>query len=173
MALSTNVKNFTAGSIVLADSGASNSMTLDFDQGEFKLGPLKSIMNVVTPYERRGRFKSAAYGEREYPAGSFTSMVAQFTDASASVVTDFVLKRNNFSGNVSTLGTGTKTPYAIDITFNLEGTDTADSVDHTFVCHDCIVTMDEFAEGDPDTVSFSFIVLGEIASDLAVDELPA
>jgi len=173
MALSDNIKNFTAGSIGVADSGGTNSLTADTDTGSFSVGELQAVLNEVHPYFRRGRFKSAAYGERIVPAGTFEAMVAQFTDATADVVQDLILQRNKYSAAVSTLGSAAKTPYALDLTFNMEGTDYGDSVDHSFTMHDCIVKVSEFSEGDPNMIKFSFVCLGEITGDLAIDELAA
>ena len=85
-------------------------------------------------------------------------------------MTDFVLKNNKYSGNVSTLGANAQI-YAVDITLTIEGTDFGDSADHAFVLTDCVVTMDEFAEGEEDLVSFSFEVLGDITGDLACSEI--
>ena len=167
MAVSTIVKNFAAGSLILKDgAGTPASLSVDFDNGDFSLSGLTKDLREVAKYERRGSLQSVAYGARTYPTGSFTAMMTQFTDSSAGTLADFLLKTGAFSSNVSTQGTGSGLPYTVQLVFTVEGTDFGDSADHTFTLDDCRVSLD-FYEGDPDSFSVSFEVLGAITGDLA------
>lgn len=162
MAVSTFVKNNTNGEIRVADANALG-MTLQFDQGDFTVGPIMDILQEVVKYERRGKFKSLNLSSRVYPTGSFTACVTQFTDATVAMFMDFILGTGAFAARVGTLP-GPK--FACNITFKMEGTDFGDDDDHEFTLHDCIVTIDNFTEGDPNLLSFSFEVLGPITGDI-------
>jgi hypothetical protein len=168
MALDSFVKSDLEGTITLTD-GAANTMTLAFDNGDLSVGPLADTLNEALQYERRGRFKSAGLGARLYPAGSFTAMVHQFTDATADVLSDFILKRGKFSGNQSTYG-ATHPVYAIDLKFDLEGSSFG-GVDSTVTFADCRCQIDTLGEGRPTTFSISFTSTGAVTGDLAVAEI--
>jgi len=170
MALDTFVKTNIHGTISLADgTGAPVTMTLAYDQGDFTVGPLKAVLNETVKIERRGRFMSAAPGARIFPSGSFSAMVHQFTDATADVLTDFLLQQGKYSANVSTLG-ATHPVYTVDLTFLIEGSDFG-GTDSTVTFTDCDVTIDSLAEGEPDAFSISFEVLGAITGDLAAAQI--
>ena len=170
MALDTFVKTHIHGSISIADgTGVPVTMTLAYDQGDFSVGPLKAVLNETVKIMRRGRLISAALGDRIIPSGSFTAMVHQFSDATASVLTDFLLQQGLYAANVSTLG-ALHPVYTVDLTFNIEGTEFG-GVDSTVTFTDCDVTIATLAEGEPDTFSISFEVLGAVTGDLAAAQL--
>jgi hypothetical protein len=154
MALDSFVKSDLEGSIVLTD-GAANTMTLAFDMGDLSISNLKETLNEGLQYERRGRFKSAGLGARIYPSGTFSAMVHQFSDATADVLSDFVLKNGKFAANQSTYG-ATHPVYAINITLNIEGTSFGG---------------DSLTEGRPSTFSISFTSTGAVTGDLAAAEI--
>ncbi len=167
-------RNFTAGSITLSDdTGTPISLTVALGEGDFSIENLQSTLNAVKKYESRGRFSGAAYAERIYPTFTLTAKVAEFTDATTGTLADAVLKNGAFSSAVSTLGTGTKEVYALDVTFDLEVSDyEAAESDGQFVAQDCVLSI-AFAEGDPSTFQLSGEVLGAITGDLAAAELAA
>jgi hypothetical protein len=168
MALDSFVKSDLEGTITLTD-GAAVTMSLMFDNGDLSVGPLAETLNEALSYERRGRFKSAGLGARLYPSGTFTAMVHQFTDATADVLSDFILKRGKFSGNQSTYG-ASHPVYAVDITFALAGASFG-GVDSTVTFADCRCQIDTMAEGRPTTFSISFTSTGAVTGDLAVAEV--
>jgi hypothetical protein len=169
MALSNYVKNDVQGSITLKDgTGTPVTMDVDFDLGDVSLSGLSEKLNESVNIERRGKLKDVGYGARTYPSLSFSILVAQFTDASADVVTDFLLRQGKFSGNISTLGAGR--PYAVDVVFTIEGT-AVDGTDHTWTAHDFVPNQD-FSEGSPaDTIAVSGDVRGPITGDIACSEI--
>ena len=160
MAVSSFIKNNTHGAITLSDgTGTPVTLAVAYDNGDFAISGLTETLREYTKYETRGTFNSAAHTVRKYPTGSFSVKVSQFTDATAGTVLDFLLKTGNFSSNASTIAGDV---YAIDIDFDMEGTDFSDSADHSIAITDAIITDASFAEGDPNTVSVSFEVVGTV-----------
>ena len=162
MAASTFIKNFTHGSLGLADgTGTPVTLTVACDQGDVSIAGLGETQREVAKYEARGVLKSVAHTGRTYPSGSFTAMMADFSEASGTgTLADFVLKQAAYSANASTLGANAAV-YAIDITLTIEGTDFGDANDHTAVMTDCVCTLD-FAEGDPNVFTLNYECLGTV-----------
>jgi hypothetical protein len=171
MSVETHVYNFTHGTITLIDgtSGTPIELVVPCDEGTLTIGPLMKTLREVATYECRGAHKSSAYTTRIYPEGSFSAMVAEFTDASTGVVADFVLQRAGYSTNVSTLGSSSGLVYMLDVKFDLEMTDHGGDADVSFTATDCRISFN-FSEGDPSTFAFSFKVHGPITGDLACSE---
>jgi len=171
MAKSTYAKNFTHGTITLTGGATPTPLTLvlDCDNGDISVTGLVRGLHEVIKYERRGLLKSVARGNRIYPSGGMTIIMAQFTDAGAGTVSDFLTAKvgSAYAARVGTLGTGR--PDAIDIGISIEGTDFGDDFDHAFTMEDCRVSLD-FAEGDPDQFSLSWEVMGDITGDLAYSQ---
>jgi hypothetical protein len=161
MAASTVVKNFTDGTILVADgTGTPLTHTDNFTQGNLTINGLSQTLNEIAKYECRGSFKSARHTNRTYPTGSFSLMMTDVSDATDSTLIDLLLAQNSRSAAVSTLGANAEV-YAVDITLTIEGTDHGDSADHTFVMTDCVCTVD-VAEGDPNVITVNFEVLGTV-----------
>lgn len=170
MALDSYVKTDLNGTVTLSDgTGAPLSIVLAFDNGDFTAGPYQDLMNEIEAFERRGKFTSLAPGSRFYPAGSFTAMVHQFTDASADVLSDFLLRNNKFSAAISTSGTNHPV-YTVDVKFDIEGTDFG-GVDSTVTFADCVVRIDNITEGRPTTWSVSWTCYGTVTGDLGMAEV--
>jgi len=159
MAASTIIKNLTDGQLTLSDgTGVPVTLVVNLDSGDLSVGGLQQKQNEVSKYESRGAFKTARHTTRTYPSGSFSFMVADISDATDQTVIDFLLNQNSYSANQSTLPGDV---YAVDIQFDLEGTDFGDTADHQILLGDCVCRLD-FAEGDPDLVTCNFEVLGTI-----------
>jgi hypothetical protein len=170
LALSSYVKNFTHGSVKILDgTGTPLEVDLDCDAGDISVSGLVDGLYEIIKYERRGRLKSVARGTRVYPSGSLTALWAQFTDASAGTIEDMLTGKagSAFAARVGTLGAGK--PVTFDIQVTIEGTDFGDDFDHSFTMTDCRITHD-WSEGDPDTLSLSWEVLGSITGDLVYAE---
>lgn len=167
MALSTVIKNFTDGGLLIEDgTDTPLSLTVAFENGDFAVSGLASQLSEVAAYESRGSFKTLRHTTRTYPSGSFSAMMAEFSEDSTGTIADALLKQGTkWSAAVSTLGTGL--PYTVDLTFVVEGTNFGDGADGTFTLEDCYCTID-FAEGDPNTFSISFTVYGDITGDIAL-----
>lgn len=158
--MSTFVKNLNDGTINLAD-GTGTPVTLDvpFSTGDLKISGLSETQQNVSRYETRGQLNTVRHTSRTYPTGSFSFQLAEFSDATVGTVADFVLKRNKYSGNASTLTSGDV--YCIDITLTVEGTDHGDSADHSVTLTECDCTF-EFAEGDPNAGTVNFTCNGSV-----------
>ena len=171
MALSTYIKNFTHGTITLTGGATPTPLTLVLacDNGDISISGLARGLHEVIKYERRGSLKSIARGNRVYPSGGMSIMMAQFTDAGAGTVSDFLTAKTGSFYELREGTSGTGRPDTIDIGISIEGTDFGDDFDHSFTMEDCRVSLD-FAEGDPDAFSLSWEVMGAITGDLAYAE---
>lgn len=170
MALVTNIKNFTDGKVTLNDgTGTPIVCEARYANGDFSASGLAESWKNVTAYESRGTFINARHTTRTYPSGSFSVQMAAFTNAAVNEVADAVLKNGAFAAGVSTLGTGM--PWALDLTFTVEGTDFGDSADNSVIFTKCFCTLD-FAEGDPNSMTVNWVCYGTATGDLA-PTLPA
>lgn len=163
MAASTVIKQLHDGIIDLEDGTTPTAVTLTvpFSVGDLSVSGLQQTQRAVTKYETRGVFNSARLGGRTYPTGSFSAHLADYSDGTEQTLIDFFLAQASFSANVSTLGANAEV-YAVKITLTVEGSDHGDTADHTIVMDDCVCTLDT-SEGEPNTVSVNFEVLGTIA----------
>ena len=175
MALSTVVKNYQDGSLVLTDgtTPTPKSITVLLDQGDFSITGLAAKAQEVTAYESRGLMKSLRHTTRTYPTFSFTAMVSDFSENDTGTVADAILRNGTTWSDALSTSTGASTgatnkiPYTLKLTFNLEKTDLGDSADEQFILDDCYVTID-MSEGDPNTFSISGTVYGSITGHLPV-----
>lgn len=168
MALSNVVKNqFDSGTIVIEDgTGTPLSVTVRFDQADFSISGLKQVNRGTTAYQSRATVHSIRHTAREFPTGSFSAMVSEFSESGTGTVLDMIHGTGGHSARVSTTASSGDV-ITFDITFTMEGTDFGDSADHTFTLEDCEIAYD-FAEGDPNTLSFSFTCYGAVTGDIAI-----
>lgn len=169
MALETFVKNNTHGSITLEDGTPSTPVTLvvPFDNGAFSLGPLQKVLREIVDYECRGMYTSSAYAARIYPEGSFTAKIAEFSNSTAGVLSDFIMQSGGYSANLSVLGdnaTDPGIPVAVHLEFTLSRADFGANADQVVRCEKCIVQLSA-EEGEPSTFTVNFKVLGAIKID--------
>jgi len=149
MAASTIPKVRRDGTLVLADSGASNSYTVAYEDGDMSFSAEKADRVVI-----RDRGTIVGVRSADDPVLSFSFSVHQrdFTDASNANIVD-VIEQTGSSSSWTSVGNGTAfAPYMLDVTLTIEGTDHGDSADHTAKMSKCILTWD-FAEGDPNKIS--------------------
>lgn len=164
MALDTHIKNNVVGQLTLRDgTDTPVELVVPFYRGDLAITGLSATLNEIIPAEARGRTLGKMHGARIRPSVSFSAFVAEMTNASAGVLSDFLMRKGGHSANVSTLGAGR--PYAIDIAVHLEGS--------SFGGNDCDFVLIDFTpsinystaiEGD------SFEISGEcesITGDLA------
>ena len=161
MAASTVVKNLNDGAIKVDDgTGTPLTHTEAFDNGDLSISGIAQTQNEVAKYESRGTFKSARHTGRTYPSGSFTFMMTDVSDGTDSTLIDLILGQNSRSAAVSTLGANADV-YTVNITLTVDGTTHGDAAHHTFVMTNCHCTVD-VSEGDPNTVTINFEVLGTV-----------
>lgn len=159
MAASTVIKHLHDGSLTLKDgTGTPVTLVIPFTMGDFTLSGLQETQRAVVAYETRGTLHTIRHSTRTYPTGSFTLALADFSDATNQTALDFLMQRNSYSANVSTL-TPTEV-YAVDLVWTVEGTNLGDPADHVATMTDCVCTLD-LAEGEPNTLSVSFTMYGD------------
>jgi hypothetical protein len=163
----TFVSNFTNGTITVSDgTGTPLTLTLSLDEGNFSVSGLADRLREIGAYETRGALRGLSLTTRTYPSLSFSSLISEWTDASTGTLMDMVLGTTGsaFAARVGTLG-ATHPVVTLDIEFKF--TDFAGTA-HDLKFHDVLISFD-FSEGDPDTLSFSGTVYGEIDGDLSMD----
>jgi hypothetical protein len=161
---STQVKNNIGGVLRIADgTGTPVTLTSTFDQGNMSLGPLEARLNVSTPLQRRGAFKSLIRGERIFPDFSMTFWVGNLVGSTAvapGTALEMVFGKGAYSANVSTLGANRE--YTVDIRLTVEGTNWGDAADEMIDMEDvvCTITFQESIEGN--TITITGKVLGAV-----------
>lgn len=173
MALDPIVKTNLQGSIKLIE-GAGTTYTTQFDRGDFSGGPFKSPLNEDVAIKRRGKFLCVVPGDRIFPKFQFSFWVHQLTDATQGTIPDFVLFRNKYSGNISTLLGGALAQLkGIDIEITLEASSYyAGAVDPDFIATDCVCQIDSYTESTEGVYcQVSAVCYGSVTGDLACAEV--
>lgn len=121
MALDPHIKNNVVGKLTLKD-GTGTPVTLDvpFYAGDLTIDGLSAVLNETLAVKARGQILGKLYGEAVQPAVAFSAYIAEMTNATAGVFSDFVFKKGAYASNISTGGTGR--PYTIHVAVHLEGT---------------------------------------------------
>ncbi len=167
MATSSVVKNFSDGTLTIADAtGTPISCTARFVNGDLKIDGLKAKLRETNAYQSRGAYTSVRYTARKPVSGSFSVQLSEFSSASANDVLDAFLKTGAFTAGVSKLGASAEV-WAVDVTFAIEGTNHGDSGDHTITIGSCEGEC-SIAEGDPNTINVSFVSYGTVSGNLTL-----
>ena len=101
MALDTVVKNLNDGTITIKDATGSPITTgaVQFSNGDFSISGLRKKLKNVNYYQARGAFTSARHTDRVFPTFSFTCQFSGFTNATAGIASDAVMKAGAFIRN--------------------------------------------------------------------------
>lgn len=159
MALNTTVNNFCDGSIVLKDAtGSPITVTAQYSNGDFGTSDIGQALREVTHYEARGVITSVRYTTVKPPTFTFTCQMTGFTNATAFAM-DAVRKAGAFASGVSTLGANAEV-WAVTIVWSVEGSNFG-GADSTMTATNCYGTVTA-AEGDPNSLSFSFTCYGTV-----------
>ena len=175
MAISSFAKNFSHGSLIIKDgTGTPLTHTLTVDMGDYAIAGVVPGMREVTDYERRGVYYSSAFTTRKYPTVTFTCLLNEFANSAVgegSVIDFLFAQTGDYSARVSTIApsgaTAGKVPFACSIHFTLETSSFGDGTDEELVATKCRIESVDFAEGDPNTLTFSFKVLGAMTGPWA------
>lgn len=166
---STFEKNNCDGQLVLI-SGAGTRLTVLFENGDIKVGPLKRKLRGTAAAVTRGRRSTVRHtNERIFPSISFSARVGSLTASSTGTVADAVLRNGAWSAEQSTLGANADV-YTLDAEVTIEGTAYGDSADAQFTCEDVEFQLDEWSEGEWDQFAISGVIYGPITGDLACSE---
>ena len=166
MAYSTIPKIRRDGTITLKDGTSSAvSLVVSYEEGALSFDLAKPADQTVI--RDRGTIVTVRKGDDQPSAtGSFTAYMRQFTSSSAGSILDFINKAGSYSANesVARYDKG-RTPvleeYAIDIEYDVEGTDFGDDNDHRATIKSCICTA-SFSEGDPNQFTINFTAYGGV-----------
>lgn len=149
---------FNSGSIALKD-GTPLTVTLQFGMGDFSVSGLCPNLREVTAYESRGVLIATRQTTRVYPTLTFSAMVAEFSEATAGTICDMIHGTSQYAARVSTrVGDA----MCFDVVLTIEGTNYG-GVDCNWTFEDVHIKWD-YAQGDPDKVSFSGTVYGNITT---------
>lgn len=162
MAISSVVKNFRNGTILIEDGTTPTALdlTVQYEAGDFSATGFSADQAEITTYLDRGSLGSVRKTNQTFPTFSFTAQITDLSDGTEETIPDILLKQGAFASAVSTLGANADA-YAVKITWTIEGTDLGDASDHVLVLDDCVCTIDA-AEGDPDTFTINGTCYGSI-----------
>ena len=163
MAISTVVKNFRDGTIVVSDgTGTPLTVTVQFENGDLSISGSNAGQVEHTKYLDRGELGSVRRTSRSFVTGSWTCQMSDLSDNTDRLIWDIVNKTGAFASAVSTLGANADL-YTLKIVLTVEGTNFGDATDHVLTMNDCRCSID-FAEGDPNSFTINFEVLGAITA---------
>lgn len=165
MAISSIVKNYRDGTITLTTGGGSPiTLTVQYENGDFSLTGANSGAGSyeITKYLDRGDLGTVRRTTRSFPTGSFSAHLTDLSDATSNTLWDAVNRTGSFAAAVSTLGANSDV-YTVNLSLSIEGTTLGEAADHVLTMNDCRCSID-VSEGDPDSFSISFEVLGTITA---------
>ena len=161
MAFSTIPKMRKDGTLTLLDNGASNTLEIEYEEGNFTFTPTKRQQVVLRD---RGAITTVRKGDEDPIAtGSFTVHFRQFTSGDAGGVIDFVNKTGHYASNVSTGSSGTPfiEEYCIDIKYEVDGTQVGETGTYTATISKAVCNV-SFTEGDASTINIEFTAYGSV-----------
>ena len=167
MAISSVVKNYRDGSIVFNDATSPTPITLtvQFESGDLSLSGVNySSTGPVeyTKYLDRGELGSVRRTSRSFATGSLSCQMTDLSDGTDRLIWDAVNRSGAWASAVSTLGANADL-YTLQIVITIEGTNFGDAADHVLTMNNCRCSID-FAEGDPNSFTIHFEVLGAITA---------
>jgi hypothetical protein len=154
MALSTRVKNFRNGTLVIKDgTGTPLSMTAVYEDGDLGFDIDKAARIVVRD---RGVIVGAIKGDDPVQSGSFTVDMLEFLNTGAATIIDVIEKTGAWAAAISTGGNAYEF-FTHTLEFTDEGTDFGDTADAKITFAKCILTWG-FKEGERNKISVKFEV---------------
>jgi hypothetical protein len=152
---------YDCASITLYDGSTPRLQhVLHLDRGDFSADNLQPGQRAVEAYQRRGKLQSLRKGEKAFPTGSMSAMMAAFTDATDGTVFDFLYGAAPYAARRSTTEqTGDLVTF--DIVLRIPS---GLGTDHVLEFKNCHITGG-FAEGSPDVIDLSWTCYGEISLD--------
>jgi hypothetical protein len=164
VALSSVVKNFRDGTLVISDATTPTPITLtvQYESGDFSLSGANEGNTEVTTYLDRGDLGSLRKTNRTFPSGSFT---AHFTDIRSTEKTLWALATwsGPFATALSSLTTSDAKTYKT-LVWTVEGTNFGDAADHILTLGDVRIDSVDVAEGDPNSYTINFTCYGTVVA---------
>jgi hypothetical protein len=163
MAISSIVKNFRDGTIVIKDgTGTPIALTVEFEAGDFSISGLSANSNTeVTTYLDRGSLGSVRLVSQSFPTWSFSAHMTDLSDATSKTLWDAVNKTGAFASAVSTITNSDV--YGLDVVISIEGSNLGDPTDHVLTLVGNRLSID-FAEGDPNSFTVNGTTYGSITA---------
>tara|TARA_R110002020_G_scaffold182725_3_gene378430 strand:+ start:214 stop:708 length:495 start_codon:yes stop_codon:yes gene_type:complete len=159
MAASTIPKVRRDGSITFEDSGAGNSLTVTYEDGNFAFDGSGKADRIVI--RDRGTIVGVRKGDDPVITGSFSVHFREFTNGSAAILADVIDGVGGASSWTST-GGGAFEQHMLTLKFICEATDHGESAD-AVAAFSKVVSTWAFSESDPDTLTVSFECFGGVA----------
>tara|TARA_R110000824_G_scaffold24941_4_gene87316 strand:- start:9009 stop:9500 length:492 start_codon:yes stop_codon:yes gene_type:complete len=156
MAITNVVKVRRDGTISIFDSGASNTLVVDYEDGNFTFDNGAEQAETVVI---RDRGSIVGLRKTDDPVGSlsFSVHMREFTNSTVDNLCGVLDGERSW---VSTGGTGFE-PYMLDVRVTIEGTNFGDQADVTATFTRVLMKWD-FSEGDPNVINVSGEVYGGI-----------
>jgi len=156
MAESTVAKTRRDGSITFSDNAGAHTLTVAYEQGDLNLSIPGPTVNVYLDRGVLGATPSLRYGDDQPCTGTFSAYLRDVSDAAYATLLEILTLTGYVATDwVSTLGANGEV-FTVTMALTIEGTDHGDSADHTITLNHVVVTG-SISEGDPNTVSISFI----------------
>jgi len=164
VALSSVVKNFRDGTLVISDATTPTPLTLtvQYEAGDFSLSGSNEGNVETTVYMDRGELGTLRKTSRLFPSGSFS---AHFTDIRSAEKTLWALATwsGPFATGVQSIaGSDVKTYKTL--VWTVEGTNFGDAADHILTLGDVRIDSVDVAEGDPNSYTINFTVYGSVVA---------
>ena len=169
MALSNVVgTQFDSGTVTISDgTGAPLTSVLRFDNADLSASGISETLRGEAAYQTRGVVHSLRSTAREFPTGSASIQLTEFSETATGTALDLLhaTAGTPYAARISTtVAKGDLLTF--DIIWAIEGTD-YNGNDHTITFEDCRIKWD-VAHGDPNSVTFSWTCYGDITGDLSI-----
>jgi hypothetical protein len=162
MALCNYAAHFEDVRIYLIDLNGLITTAL-MDYGDFSIDGLLPNLREIVRYERKGRHQTSRYGKRKYPKGKLSCVFAEFSETGVGTFYDMIhaTPGTPFVTRRSTYGVAPGAVLALDIKLVNE-VFVAGGVNSGLYLHDCTFDDCTFEAGEPDKMSLSFTVEGDV-----------
>lgn len=165
MAVSTQVKNFAAAVIRLADGTTPTPLTkvMELFQGDLTFGPIGEYLNEDVAFSAITQFAGLGVGAPVYPELSMTALTYNLVgddDTEPGTVLEFVHGLGCYDAAVSVLGANRL--HCVDVRATIEGTRWGDPADET-IDFETVRFTEQFTMGaDGNKLEMTGIVYGSI-----------
>lgn len=160
MAESATPKVRRDGTLVVQDSGAANSYTIQYVDGDLSFTDSVADRVVV---RKRGDIYAVRKGDTPVLTATFTAHFHEFRNGSSVTLWDALRGVNGASSWTSVAASSfTDFDHMNDFVFTVEGSDFGESADGTATLNRCLVTDIAFSEGDPSQASITIEIYNGI-----------
>lgn len=160
MAIDNTVKVRRDGTIKLTSGGGSpQTLSVDYEDGNFTANLLGAEEDRVVIRDR-GTIVGLRKGDDQVGSLSFSVHFREFTNATGTILLDFINGTAAGSALTSIAGTGFE-QFLLQVEMEVEATDHGAGADAKAIFDKVLLTAD-FSEGDPSVLNFSGEVYGGV-----------